>query len=66
MLVGHLSELGMVISTASFNLSKYESCVAWSHSKKLVLLMKFLTRKCLPSAAKREVSSSEDIDEPRI
>ncbi len=45
------------------------SMSAWSHSKKLVLLMKFLTRKYLASAAKLAVSSisfSEAIDEPRI
>jgi hypothetical protein len=42
--------------------------VAWSHSKKRVLLMKFLTRKYLPSVAKGDVSSisfSEAMEGPR-
>src|ERR1700689_374742 len=59
----------MVITTASFKRLKYDACVAWSHSKKLVLLMKFLTRKYLASAVKGAVSSisfNEAIDEPRI
>src|ERR1700684_1173109 len=59
----------MVISMASLSLRKYDAWVAWSHSKKLVLLMKFFTRKYLLSTAKVAVSSisfSEAIEEPRI
>src|SRR5580692_7808504 len=59
----------MVRTTASFSFLKYEAWVAWSHSKKLVLLMKFLTRKYLASVTNGAVSSisfREAIEEPRM
>src|SRR5260370_41969287 len=57
------------MTTASFSFLKYEAWVAWSHSKKLVLLMKFLTRKYSASRVNGAVSSisfSEAIEEPRM